>query len=445
MQIILNITGFGRFQGVDDNPSARLVSELLPPLLSASPGFKLGGTTVLEVSCEGVHAVLPSLFSHVSTSSEGGGGPTVVVNLHIGVNAGGKTMSLEKCGYNLCDFRCKDERGSQLRDVPVVGALEKSCVFETSLDLSGIMSILGPSWEKEVDISTDPGRFLCNFVYACSLHQSLQHNSSTNNISNSGTAVTYHSLFVHVPLATTIALERQSQFFQALVHAICDSIRGGHRGEVRVVHSTTSTPSQGGAKSGDITHPRHASILEQLAELGFTGPGVEKVVRGLPTDQDDTDMDTVVARILEMQEDGTPPTPPPPPPPTFNLSSLLPPRYKMVIVTRSDLELSPGKLAAQACHAALAAHRHALSRPEMLAPLKTWQGSGEKIVCLKGGGGELGGLAKVLAAAKAAGLPAFPCRDAGRTEVEPGTMTVVAVGPGLESQIDLVTGDLRLL
>ena len=36
-------------------------------------------------------------------------------------------------------------------------------------------------------------------------------------------------------------------------------------------------------------------------------------------------------------------------------------------------------------------------------------------------------------------------QDAGRTEVEPGTKTVLAIGPDLNSKIDEITGKLKLL
>ena len=39
----------------------------------------------------------------------------------------------------------------------------------------------------------------------------------------------------------------------------------------------------------------------------------------------------------------------------------------------------------------------------------------------------------------------FQVVDAGRTEVEPNTKTVLAIGPDLNSNIDQITGNLKLL
>ncbi len=42
-------------------------------------------------------------------------------------------------------------------------------------------------------------------------------------------------------------------------------------------------------------------------------------------------------------------------------------------------------------------------------------------------------------------VPNYLVRDAGRTEVDPGTITVCAIGPGRTSEIDKITGNLQLL
>ena len=47
--------------------------------------------------------------------------------------------------------------------------------------------------------------------------------------------------------------------------------------------------------------------------------------------------------------------------------------------------------------------------------------------------------------ARNAGLTAEFIQDAGRTQIEAGSMTVLGVGPGPKSAIDEITGHLKLL
>ena len=110
---------------------------------------------------------------------------------------------------------------------------------------------------------------------------------------------------------------------------------------------------------------------------------------------------------------------------------------KQAIVARADLGLGAGKLAAQAAHASLSAYEDTDDRTR-----REWKGSGQtKVVLQTDGEDALFGLADE---AERRGLPYAVVRDAGRTEVEPGTVTALAVGPGPERDVDAVTGDLPL-
>ena len=110
---------------------------------------------------------------------------------------------------------------------------------------------------------------------------------------------------------------------------------------------------------------------------------------------------------------------------------------KQAIVARADLGMGEGKLAAQVAHASLMAYEDAPARDQ-----KEWKGDGQKKVVLKANGEQA--LFELAEKAKAERLPHAIVRDAGHTELEPGTASALAVGPASDKRIDAVTGDLSL-
>ncbi|ESP89680.1 peptidyl-tRNA hydrolase Pth2 [Candidatus Halobonum tyrrellensis] len=111
---------------------------------------------------------------------------------------------------------------------------------------------------------------------------------------------------------------------------------------------------------------------------------------------------------------------------------------KQAIVARVDIGMGTGKLAAQVAHASLSAYEDTGERAR-----REWKGGGQKKVVLKGDGeSQLFELADV---ADREGLPYAVVRDAGHTQLDPGTVTALAVGPGPDNVVDKVTGDLSLL
>ena len=112
--------------------------------------------------------------------------------------------------------------------------------------------------------------------------------------------------------------------------------------------------------------------------------------------------------------------------------------YKQVIVIRTDLKLSRGKLSAQAAHASLEAYKRADGRAR-----SAWERSGSKKIVVKVE--DLKGLMEIYEEARQARLPASLIKDAGRTELPAGTVTAVGIGPADESRVDRVTGRLKML
>ncbi len=112
--------------------------------------------------------------------------------------------------------------------------------------------------------------------------------------------------------------------------------------------------------------------------------------------------------------------------------------YKQCIVIRDDLKLSKGKLAVQVAHAAVSASEWADRRT-----LDKWKEGGQKKVVLRVA--TIKDLFHLKEVARRQGLPTAMIQDAGLTEIEPGTVTVLGIGPAKIEDIDKITGNLKLL
>jgi len=111
--------------------------------------------------------------------------------------------------------------------------------------------------------------------------------------------------------------------------------------------------------------------------------------------------------------------------------------YKQVIVLRGDLKLSRGKIAVQAAHAAVIGYE--LSEKRII---EKWKFEGQKKIALRVNSERE--LFELRDRARKAGLVAEIVRDAGLTEVPPGTPTALVIGPDEERKIDRITGSLPL-
>lgn len=114
--------------------------------------------------------------------------------------------------------------------------------------------------------------------------------------------------------------------------------------------------------------------------------------------------------------------------------------FKMILVVRNDLKMGKGKVAAQCSHAAVSAYKQVRARNPSL--LKQWEYCGQPKVVVKAPDEDT--LIDLLGHAKEVGLPVSLIQDAGRTQVTPGSRTVLGIGPGPADLIDRVTGDLKL-
>jgi len=111
---------------------------------------------------------------------------------------------------------------------------------------------------------------------------------------------------------------------------------------------------------------------------------------------------------------------------------------KQVIVVRKDLKMGQGKISAQCSHASVEAF--ALSDKNKS---DKWREEGMKKIVLKVN--SLQELFDLKEIAKKNKLKFALIKDAGRTQIEKGSITCLAIGPDEDEVLDKITGDLKLL
>jgi peptidyl-tRNA hydrolase len=94
-------------------------------------------------------------------------------------------------------------------------------------------------------------------------------------------------------------------------------------------------------------------------------------------------------------------------------------------VVRTDLKMGSGKIAAQCGHATLGAYKQAMKKSA--EDVKSWSRTGQAKIALKCP--SLDELHVLAENAERAGVVSYIVVDAGRTQIEEGTETVLAIGP----------------
>jgi peptidyl-tRNA hydrolase, PTH2 family len=115
--------------------------------------------------------------------------------------------------------------------------------------------------------------------------------------------------------------------------------------------------------------------------------------------------------------------------------------YKQVIVVRKDLGMGTGKLAAQVAHAAVMAVE--ITKMRNLNWFNSWFRAGQAKVVVKVQ--NLEELIEIRKHAESLHLSVAEIRDSGLTQIPPGTVTCIGIGPGPSGLIDKVTNHLKLL
>lgn len=111
---------------------------------------------------------------------------------------------------------------------------------------------------------------------------------------------------------------------------------------------------------------------------------------------------------------------------------------KQVILIRTDLKMDKGKTASQSAHASVAAFLKSKKKEN-----EKWLRGGMKKVVLKISDEKE--LMEFYNLAKKEKLPCELISDAGLTQIKPGTITALGIGPAEDKKLDKITGKLKLL
>ncbi|KAK4315683.1 hypothetical protein Pmani_000469 [Petrolisthes manimaculis] len=156
---IIYVTGFGPFDSHPVNASQIAVEKLVKQNLESDLGVKLV-TEIVKVEYEYVKKTVPQRWKELK--------PKLVV--HVGVSGMAETLTLEQLAHNH-EYTRSDNCGC----LPNQGSC---CPDGDPVLKSGIrMDLISSKLNKMIHLklscakSTDPGRFLCDFIYYLSLNE----------------------------------------------------------------------------------------------------------------------------------------------------------------------------------------------------------------------------------------------------------------------------------
>lgn len=110
--------------------------------------------------------------------------------------------------------------------------------------------------------------------------------------------------------------------------------------------------------------------------------------------------------------------------------------YTLYLLINTDLKMSDGKIISQICHALESVHERA--DPDLI---KVWKKSGKKKVVLKSNTASMNEIVDVC---RKKSILSFSVFDAGRTQVESGSFTVLAIGPEQSEKSGELVKSLKL-
>ena len=115
--------------------------------------------------------------------------------------------------------------------------------------------------------------------------------------------------------------------------------------------------------------------------------------------------------------------------------------YKMVLCVNTSLTMGKGKIAAQCCHAAVGCYKRA--RRSIPKAVTAWEHTGCAKIATKCPTQEE--MEEIAVKAIEKGIPVYLVEDAGRTQIAPGSKTVLGLGPAPVAVFEGISNHLKLM
>ncbi|MCX8158278.1 MAG: peptidyl-tRNA hydrolase Pth2 [Candidatus Diapherotrites archaeon] len=112
---------------------------------------------------------------------------------------------------------------------------------------------------------------------------------------------------------------------------------------------------------------------------------------------------------------------------------------KQILIVRTDLKMGKGKVAAQCCHASIEAYETTKKKNPEYTELWKEQGMPKVVLKVKDE------IELMQIYEKLKKYNPVLIKDAGKTQVEPNTITCLGVGPAPSKYLDKITKNLKLL
>lgn len=224
IEMTIFVTGFGAFGGHETNPTTEIIEAL-----SANNDDSIV-YDVLEVSTVAVDKYVTERHERANLSLTDNHSN---VSIHLGVDGSRDTFNLETCCYNNKDFRIPDVAGYQPLKEPIDDAKPLDHANTSSFNLERICSVLRQEGFS-VNCSTNPGRYLCNYIYYKSFSQQEQRNSEekaimkipTKHRADAGLSDAWSenkTIFIHVPTFNKIEKAVQVAFIKRCIELLTKS------------------------------------------------------------------------------------------------------------------------------------------------------------------------------------------------------------------------------